>query len=146
MKLSTLAILTVASIATIGVGVYIAPQQSVVSNVAAKSDRLPLPQSSSFCDPERKPDDLFAEHLPCMVVPLPRPRPAEADQMDIIVNGKPAFSIDGKPFTPPVVADTADSENGAQQPTFAPFRFPPSELKKQMTPQQRIDHGFAVFE
>jgi hypothetical protein len=209
VKLSTLAILTVASIATIGVGVYIAPQQSVVSNVAAKSDRLPMPQSSSLCDPQAKPDDLLGEKLPCIVSRVGQgfgpgggfglgvgsgltgsddagptdggasrpaqfeageqaiekarkaeqlaaeqgadpnavadPQIAKPDQMNTIVNGNPVFMLDGKQFEPPVMADTADSENGAQ-PTFAPFRFPASALKKQLTPQQRIDHGFAVFE
>jgi hypothetical protein len=66
--------------------------------------------------------------------------------MDTIVNGNPAFLLDGKPFIP-LVADTSDSENGAPpQQTFEPFRFAPTMLKKQMTPHQRIEHGFATFD
>jgi hypothetical protein len=68
-----------------------------------------------------------------------------AAQMNTIVYGKPVFMLDGKPFTPPVVAGEDEGE-AAPSMTFAPIPYLPAELKKQMPPHQRIEHSFSVFE
>jgi hypothetical protein len=130
------AMLTAASIVTCG-----AVAQE--SNVAAKGDQPAMPASSSLCDPQATADAVLGERLPC-IVPMPRPRPTEADQMNTIVYGKPVFMLDGKPFMPPVVA--GEEGEAAPSMTFAPIPYLQAELKKQMTPHQRIEHSFAVFE
>jgi hypothetical protein len=136
-KMKFFAMLTAASIVTCGA---IAQE----SYVAAEGDQLGMPASSSLCDPQAEADAVLGERLPC-IVPMPRPRPTEADQMNTIVHGKPVFMLDGKPFTPPVVAGEDEGE-AAPLMTFAPIPYLPAELKKQMTPHQRIEHSFSVFE
>jgi Aspartyl protease len=61
-----------------------------------------------------------------------------------LIFGNPVFLLDGNPFTPPAVAADVEAEDPQQ--AFPPFRIAPLQLKQQLTPHQRIEHGFALFD